>query len=159
METVETISLMLGAAWASGINLYAAILVIGFMGATGRLELPEGLELLSDPLVMLAAGAMYVVEFFADNALEHERVGETIDRIGLPAFLEALDIAAERGLTLPLVYNTGTYDAMDTLELLDGVDSGCHGGTLATVRRAVSTSHTRAGMDRPGLRRCNASPP
>ncbi len=33
-----------------------------------------------------------VIEFFADNALEHERVGETIDRIGLPAFLEALDI-------------------------------------------------------------------
>ena len=33
-----------------------------------------------------------VMEFFTDNALEHERVGETIDRIGLPAFLEALDI-------------------------------------------------------------------
>jgi sulfite reductase alpha subunit len=33
-----------------------------------------------------------VMEFFADNALEHERVGETIDRIGLPAFLEALNI-------------------------------------------------------------------
>ena len=33
-----------------------------------------------------------MVEFFADNALEHERVGETIDRIGLPAFLEALEI-------------------------------------------------------------------
>jgi len=32
------------------------------------------------------------VEFFADNALEHERVGETIDRIGLPAFLEAMEI-------------------------------------------------------------------
>jgi sulfite reductase alpha subunit len=36
-----------------------------------------------------------VVEFFADNALEHERVGETIDRIGLPAFLEAMGIEAD----------------------------------------------------------------
>ncbi|TYB77665.1 dissimilatory-type sulfite reductase subunit alpha [Maritimibacter fusiformis] len=33
-----------------------------------------------------------VIEFFADNALEHERVGETIDRIGLPAFLEAVGV-------------------------------------------------------------------
>ncbi len=32
------------------------------------------------------------IDFFADNALEHERVGETIDRVGLPAFLEAVDV-------------------------------------------------------------------
>ena len=36
--------------------------------------------------------ARTVIDFFADNALEHERLGETIDRIGLPAFLEALGI-------------------------------------------------------------------
>jgi putative pyruvate formate lyase activating enzyme len=39
----------------------------------------------------------------------------------MPMILEALDVAAGRGLTLPLVYNTGTYDSMDTLELLDSV--------------------------------------
>ena len=33
-----------------------------------------------------------VMEFFSDNALEHERIGETIDRIGLPAFLDAMGI-------------------------------------------------------------------
>lgn len=33
-----------------------------------------------------------LLEFFADNALEHERIGETMDRIGLPAFIEALGI-------------------------------------------------------------------
>ena len=36
-----------------------------------------------------------ILEFFGENALDHERVGETIDRIGLPAFLEALDIAPD----------------------------------------------------------------
>lgn len=36
--------------------------------------------------------ARTVMEFFADNALEHERVGETIDRIGMPAFLEAIGV-------------------------------------------------------------------
>ena len=35
------------------------------------------------------------MDFFAENALEHERIGETIDRIGLPAFLEALDVDAD----------------------------------------------------------------
>ena len=36
-----------------------------------------------------------MVEFFADNALEHERIGETIDRIGLPAFLDAMEIEVD----------------------------------------------------------------
>jgi putative pyruvate formate lyase activating enzyme len=35
--------------------------------------------------------------------------------------LEALEIAAGRGLRLPLVYNTGGYDSVATLRLLDGV--------------------------------------
>jgi len=39
----------------------------------------------------------------------------------VPQILEALVIAAERGLAIPLVYNTGGYDALATLELLDGV--------------------------------------
>jgi sulfite reductase alpha subunit len=33
-----------------------------------------------------------VVDFFAENALEHERVGETIDRIGLANFLDAIEV-------------------------------------------------------------------
>lgn len=36
-------------------------------------------------------------------------------------FLEALVIAAENGLKLPLVYNTGGFDSLEALELLDGV--------------------------------------
>ena len=35
--------------------------------------------------------------------------------------LQGLLLAAQGGLRLPLVYNTGTYDALDTLRLLDGV--------------------------------------
>jgi len=38
-----------------------------------------------------------------------------------PMILAAVQIAAGRGLRLPLVYNTGGYDAMDTLRLMDGV--------------------------------------
>ena len=34
---------------------------------------------------------------------------------------EGVFIAVERGLRLPLVYNTSAYDSMESLELLDGV--------------------------------------
>jgi len=39
----------------------------------------------------------------------------------VPQILEALVTAAENGLKIPLVYNTGGYDALETLALLDGV--------------------------------------
>jgi hypothetical protein len=67
METIEVISLTLGAAWASGINLYAAILALGYFGMTGQIALPQELQILADPTVMMAAGLMYCVEFFADK--------------------------------------------------------------------------------------------
>lgn len=39
----------------------------------------------------------------------------------VPQFLAALVLAVEAGLQLPIVYNTGGYDSMSTLRLLDGV--------------------------------------
>ncbi len=39
----------------------------------------------------------------------------------VPIILAAVDLAARRGLHLPLVYNTGGYDSMVALQLLDGV--------------------------------------
>lgn len=35
--------------------------------------------------------------------------------------LEALEIAVSRGLSIPLVYNSGGYDSVETLKLLDGI--------------------------------------
>ncbi|VAW86490.1 Putative transmembrane protein [hydrothermal vent metagenome] len=67
MEIVEIIALSMGLAWASGINLYAAIFVLGWLGGNGSLELPAELQVCSEPAVMAAAGFMYFVEFFADK--------------------------------------------------------------------------------------------
>ena len=39
----------------------------------------------------------------------------------VPQILEALPLAVEAGLRLPLVYNTSAYDSMDSLGLLDGI--------------------------------------
>ena len=69
METdlIHSLALTLGASWAAGINLYAAVLTLGLSAALGYTQLPPELGLLSDPLVILAAGFMYCVEFFADK--------------------------------------------------------------------------------------------
>lgn len=39
----------------------------------------------------------------------------------VPQILAAVYIAAQAGLNLPLVYNTGGYDSLETLALLDGI--------------------------------------
>lgn len=64
---VQIIALTLGAAWASGINLYATVAVLGLASNSGYTELPATLAVVEDPLVILAAGFMYCVEFFADK--------------------------------------------------------------------------------------------
>lgn len=66
-ELIATIALTMGVSWASGINLYAAVLVLGIGGASGNIALPETLQVVQDPMVIAAAGIMYAVEFFADK--------------------------------------------------------------------------------------------
>jgi len=39
----------------------------------------------------------------------------------IPHILEALEMAVSMGLYLPLVYNSGGYDSVETLKLLDGI--------------------------------------
>jgi putative pyruvate formate lyase activating enzyme len=39
----------------------------------------------------------------------------------VPQIVEALEIAAKLGLRVPLVYNSGGYDALEILEILDGL--------------------------------------
>jgi hypothetical protein len=62
-----TLSLSMGVAWASGINLYAAICTLGLLGATGNITLPPDLVVLSEPAVIMAAGVMYFIEFITDK--------------------------------------------------------------------------------------------
>ncbi len=64
---LQTLALTAGVAWASGINLYATIAALGIAGASGYIELPPGLAVVQDPLVILVAGVMYCIEFLADK--------------------------------------------------------------------------------------------
>jgi hypothetical protein len=66
-ELVTMLALTLGVGWASGVNLYAAVLTLGLLGASGTAELPPALQVVEHPMVIGAAGLMYCVEFFTDK--------------------------------------------------------------------------------------------
>ena len=66
-EITNIIALTMGAAWAAGINLYAAIATLGILSVTGNMTLPPDLQVLANPLVIGAACLMFAVEFIADK--------------------------------------------------------------------------------------------
>ncbi len=66
-EITRIIALTMGAAWAAGINLYAAIATLGILSVTGNMTLPPDLQVLANPLVIGAACLMFAVEFIADK--------------------------------------------------------------------------------------------
>ena len=67
MEWFSTLSLALGSAWTSGINLYATVTVLGLLQKFGAAKLPGGLDVLDNWWIIGVAGFLYLVEFFADK--------------------------------------------------------------------------------------------
>lgn len=128
---LKTIALTMGVAWASGINLYAAILVLGVLGSTGNITLPPDLIILTDPLIIAAAGVMYAVEFFADKIPGIDNGWDTIHTfIRIP--LGALLAAAAVGEVNPAV-------AIAAALLGGGLAASTH-ATKAGARILINTS-------------------
>ncbi|HYA28128.1 MAG TPA: DUF4126 domain-containing protein [Acidobacteriota bacterium] len=67
MGTIEALSLAMGTAWTSGINLYATVAALGIANLAQLIQLPPDLQVLSHPAVIGIACTMYVIEFFADK--------------------------------------------------------------------------------------------
>jgi hypothetical protein len=67
MEWFSTITLALGSAWTTGINLYATVTVLGLLQKFGAAKLPGGLDVLDNWWIIGIAGGLYIVEFFADK--------------------------------------------------------------------------------------------
>ncbi len=78
------------------------------------------------PISQLGHGRVMTTEELAEGMLRLEAKGVhdinmVTGTVQLPGLLEALAIARERGLDLPVVWNSNGYESMETLELLDGV--------------------------------------
>jgi hypothetical protein len=67
MGTIEALSLAMGTAWTSGINLYATVAALGIANQAGMIQLPPDLQVLGHPAVIAIACIMYFIEFFADK--------------------------------------------------------------------------------------------
>lgn len=67
MDWFATLSLALGSAWTSGINLYATVTVLGLLQKFGATSLPGGLDVLDNWWIIGIGGGLYAVEFFADK--------------------------------------------------------------------------------------------
>ena len=132
MDALSIITLAMGAAWASGINLYATVLLVGLLGTTGLVPLPEGLSPLTSPIVLTVAGVAYVIEFFADKIPGLDSIWDTVHTfIRIPAGA-VLAAGATSGLG---------EDYMVALALLGGaaVAAGSH-ATKAGSRALINTS-------------------
>lgn len=90
MDLLSQLALAGGLAWASGIRLYATILIVGLLGRFGYLHLPEQLIVLQHSWVLAAAGVMGVGEFLADKVPGFDSIWDalhTFIRIPAGAFL------------------------------------------------------------------------
>jgi hypothetical protein len=67
MSLFEIAILAMGVAWAGGINLYATLAILGILGASGQLDLPDTMMFVEHPAVIVIAVIFYVVEFIADK--------------------------------------------------------------------------------------------
>ncbi len=83
------VSILIGGKSVLKIGATMGTMVIPFM----KLESDEDYEKLNEL-------ARNVIDFFAENALEHERTGEMIDRIGLVNFLDGVGIEVDPNMIL-----------------------------------------------------------
>ena len=67
LDTAQLIALAAALGWASGLRLYAVLALTGLAGASGLVQLPQGLMVLQQPVVIGASAFMLALEFFADK--------------------------------------------------------------------------------------------
>jgi hypothetical protein len=86
LDVAQLIALAAVLGFASGIRLYAVLLVTGLVGYAGWVELPGGLAILQHPWVLIASGLMFLVEFVADKVPGVDTVWDAIQTfIRIPA--------------------------------------------------------------------------
>lgn len=84
---IETLGLVAGSGWASGLNLYLATLMLGFAERLGWADIPD---VLARTDVMVVAGILFVVEFVADKVPYLDNIWDAIHTFIRPAGAAAL---------------------------------------------------------------------
>jgi hypothetical protein len=131
MGSIEALSLAIGTAWTSGINLYATVATLGLAGRFEMIRLPQSLEVLTSPIVIAVACIMYAIEFFADK-IPYVDTGWDILHTFIRVPAGAILAARSLGDMSP---------GLETAALLAGgsIALAAH-GTKATSRLAINSS-------------------
>ena len=131
LDTAQLVALAGALGWASGIRLYLVVLLTGLAGFMGWVQLPQGLHLLANPIVLGASGFMVFVEFFADKIPGLDSLWDVVHsviRIPAGAALAASVFGADSG-AMGLV-----------AALLGGTLAATSFAAKATSRAAINTS-------------------
>jgi len=125
-DVIAAIAVALGAGWASGLNTYAAVLVLGAAQRFGLVALPHDLQVLGSPWVMGVAALLFALNFFADKIPYVDSINDMLQTfVRVPA-----------GALL-------AYGAAGGLSPEVAVIAGLLGGTLAAGTHVAKTG-TRA---------------
>ncbi|MBX3620244.1 MAG: DUF4126 domain-containing protein [Rhizobacter sp.] len=131
LDTTQLIAIAAGLGWASGLRLYAVVFLTGLAGFMGWVELPPGLQVLQNPLMLGASGLMLFVEFFADKIPGLDTVWDalhTVVRIPAGAALAAAVFGADHATAAAVAGVVG------------GLLAATSHAAKATTRAAVNTS-------------------
>ena len=131
LDTAQLMALAGVLGWASGVRLYLVVLLTGLAGFMGWVELPQGLALLANPVVLGVSGFMVFVEFFADKIPGLDSLWDVVHaviRIPAGAALAAGVFSADSGVA-------GLVAA-----LLGGSLAATSFAAKATSRAAINTS-------------------
>jgi hypothetical protein len=118
-------------AWGAGLRLYLVVFVVGLLGKFGYVPLPDALKILSNPLVLGAAGSMTFIEFFADKIPWLDSAWDAVHTF--------LRIPAGAALAAGMLGDTGEGVAMAAALIGGTLAAGTHFGKAGT-RAAVNTS-------------------
>ncbi len=131
MNPIQTLSLVLGAGFSSGLNLYATVATLGLLQRFGVVHLPASLQVLAHPWVLGIAIALYLIEFCADKVPYLDTVWDFVHTFIRPPAAAVLAYGAAGG--------AGAEWRWGAALLAGGVALTSH-GTKASARAAVNTS-------------------
>jgi Domain of unknown function (DUF4126) len=131
MNPIETLSLVLGAAFSSGLNLYATVATLGLLERFGVIHLPSQLQALAHPIVLAIAGILYVLEFLADKVPYVDSVWQAVHTFIRPPAAALLAFGATAAAPEPWRWAAAL--------LAGGVALTSH-GTKASARAAANMS-------------------
>jgi hypothetical protein len=141
-SSLTSLAGLLGLSFASGVNLYAAVLVVG-LGIRYQLlsGLPAELEPLAHPAVLITAAVMYGAEFFADKIPFVSAIWDSVHTFVRPLGAVVLALTATQGmgpLEQTVVALTGGAVALTSHATKMGVRLLAHGTGEPVTQAAMS---------------------